>query len=479
VVVRFASGRDAAARQRTLDAHRLTLVQAMPGTDFVLVRPSRHLDPTTLKADPAIADARPVAAVHAFGTGGSAPGSPPDDELFPAQWHLRAIGIPRAWEVTTGTGAVVAVLDTGVAYEDDGPYKRAPDLAGTTFVPGWDFVDNDAHPDDVPIVGKGSHGTHIAGTVAETTNNRIGAAGAAPGASIMPVRVLAPDETGTSWATAQGLRFAADHGANVANLSLGGAVDAPELADAVAYAIGKGVTVVVSSGDDGSPALTYPAAYPGVVAVGAVRYDNTRASYSNYGADLALVAPGGDVHEDLNQDGLDDGVVQQTLNERPGSFCYCFTEGTSSAAAHVSSVAALVLAAGRARSPAEVRDVLVSTAADLGPPGRDDEYGAGLVQATGALGMAPLPGEVPPTSAVRDEAGTATPDAAGPSTPGATSPLFGTPSRDPSSGRGAAAWLRHRWVGLAVLAALAVAVVAGRGLGRRRRQPSNVAGPGG
>ncbi|MDP9387161.1 MAG: S8 family peptidase [Actinomycetota bacterium] len=394
VVVRFTPRSDAAARAAALARHRLAVVDSMPGTEYVLVGGARPVDPAVLEAEPAVADAHRAATVHALGASGAAE---PNDELFKAQWHLRAIGIPRAWDVSTGERIVVAVLDTGVAYEDFGPFTKAPDLAGTTFVPGWDFVDDDSHPNDYPVPGKGSHGTSIAGTIAQTTNNGTGAAGVAPGASIMPIRVLSPDERGTSFTVAKGLRFAADRGAHVANLSLGTAERAPELADAIEYALGKGVTVIASSGDNGTSAVTFPASHPDVVAVGATGYDNARAEYSSYGAELDLVAPGGVLGEDQNHDGLEDGVVQQAVYEVSSSFCYCFRQGTSSAAAHVSGVAALVLAAGRAQTPAQVRHLLVSTAADLGPKGRDDEYGAGLLQAARALGLPPLPGETPPT----------------------------------------------------------------------------------
>ncbi|MDQ3931478.1 MAG: S8 family serine peptidase [Actinomycetota bacterium] len=395
----------------------------------------------------------------------------PNDELFRAQWHLRATGIPRAWEVSTGEGAVVAVLDTGVAFEDHGPYRKAPDLAGTRFVPGYDFVDNDSHPNDVPVKGTGSHGTHVAGTIAQSTNNVIGTAGVAPGAAIMPVRVLAPDGSGTSQAIALGLRFAADHAAHVALLALGATVDAPDVAEAVAYAIAKGVTVVVSSGEDGTSQLTFPAAYPDVLAVGAVRYDNTRAPYSNHGAALDVVAPGGDLEVDQNADGLDDGVVQQTLFGEPAafSFCYCFKEGTSSAAAHVAGVAALVIAAGRAKTPAQVRDTIVSTAADLGPPGRDDEYGAGLVQATRALGMPPGAGEVPPTTGsarhTHDHDGVSAPEESD-AIPPTSEPAFALPTADED----VSTRLRRRWAGAAVIGGLALAGLAGYFTSRRRRR---------
>jgi serine protease len=309
----------------------------------------------------------------------------PNDPLFAQQWHLAAIGLPDAWKVTTGSDVTVAVLDTGVAYEDDRDYRRAPDLAGTRFAPGWDFIDNDSHPHDEPIPGRPSHGTHMTGTIAQTTGNGLGGAGVAPGVTIMPIRVLEPNGSGTNENIAAGLRFAADHGADVANLSLGSRESSPAVAEAVRYAADKGVTVVAAVGEEGGPEATFPAAYPGVIAVGAVRFDKTLAPYSSYGPRLDLVAPGGQRSSDQNGDGLEDGIIQQSLQDQKNSFCFCFLEGTSSAAAHVSGVAALVIAAGRATTPAEVREVLLSSAEDLGPAGRDETYGAGLVQADRAV----------------------------------------------------------------------------------------------
>ncbi|HEX2274721.1 MAG TPA: S8 family serine peptidase [Acidimicrobiales bacterium] len=339
----------------------------------------------------AVAALAVAACARSSGTAPASPSTPavppvPDDPFFPAQWHLRMIGIPEAWQVTTGAGAVVAVLDTGVAYEDEGPYRRAPDLAGTRFVPGWDFIDDDSHPNDEAVSGRPGHGTHMAGTIAQTTGNQLGGAGVAPGAAIMPIRVVRTGGEGAgAEEVAQGLRFAADHGAHVANVSLASRVDAPEVAAAVRYAVDKGVTVVAPIGEDGGSDATFPAAYPGVVAVGAVRMDRSRAAYSNFGPRLDLVAPGGDLSGDRDGDGLEDGIVQQTVLDQRDTFCFCFIEGTSSAAAHVSGTAALVVAAGRAVRPADVRAALLDSAEDLGPPGRDDEFGAGLVSASRAV----------------------------------------------------------------------------------------------
>ena len=313
------------------------------------------------------------------------PVAPPNDPLFRHQWNLSAIGIPAAWAISRGAGAVVAVLDTGVAYETRGPYRRAPDLAGTRFVAGWDFVDGDAHPNDVaPRDGRRSHGTQMAAIIAQTAGNRLGGAGVAPAAAIMPVRVLRPDLSGSATAIARGLRFAADHGADIASLSIAGP-RTRRVTDAVRYATAKGVTVVAAAGNDGAPSVGWPAADPRVIAVGAVGRNLALAPYSNHGRALDLVAPAGTGDDVSTGYGPPDGVVAQTLKGGPGRFCFCFSASTSAAAAEVSGVAALLVGSRRARGPAAVRAALLAGARDLGPAGRDREYGAGLVQALGAL----------------------------------------------------------------------------------------------
>jgi len=322
----------------------------------------------------------------------------PDDPLFEYQWNLSAIQIPAAWSVSRGAGAVVAVLDTGVAYETRGPYRRAPDLAGTRFVAGWDFVDGDAHPNDVaPRDGRRSHGTQMAAIIAQTTGNGLGGAGVAPAATLMPIRVLRPDLSGTATAVARGLRFAADHGADVASLSIAGPSQTRLVRRAVTYATAKGVTVIAATGNDGRAAVGWPAADPRVIAVGAVARDLTRAPYSNFGRALDLVAAAGAGNGGDSGYGPTDGVVGQTLKGGPAEFCFCFTASTSAAAAQVSGVAALLVGSGRAEGPAAVRAALRQGARDLGPAGVDREYGSGLVQALGALRVAAGETAAPPT----------------------------------------------------------------------------------
>jgi serine protease len=311
----------------------------------------------------------------------------PDDPGYdPYQWHLDndeygGINMESAWDISTGSGVVVAVLDTGVAYENYGPYCKAPDLAGTTFVPGYDFVNNDAHPNDDHW-----HGTHVAGTIAQTTNNGYGFAGVAFDCSIMPVKIANAAGSYYDNDFKDGVYYAVDHGADIISCGLGGA-PSNRIREAVEYAYNNGVTVIAAAGNEylNGNQPQYPAAYDDyVIAVGATIYNETHAYYSNTGSYLDLVAPGGDMRVDQNGDGYDDGVLQQTFL---GSFCdffSVFANGTSMATPHVSGVAALLVANG-VTGPDNIRYILQSTADDLGASGRDDDYGWGLVNAYSAV----------------------------------------------------------------------------------------------
>ncbi len=300
------------------------------------------------------------------------------------------INLEPAWDITTGDpNVIIAVLDTGVAYETYKNFIQAPDLANTRFVAGHDFVNNDDHPND-----DDGHGTHVTGTIAQSTNDGLGVAGIAYNCSIMPVKVLSRRGEAPYTTIADGVYFAADNGAHVINLSLGGPYDSATLRDAVAYAYNKGVTIVCSAGNDGAGAPpSYPAAYNAYcIAVGATRYDQTRAPYSTTGGYLDLAAPGGevDITTDQNGDGYVDGILQQTFGLSPKDMGYWFYEGTSMAAPHVSGVAALLISTG-VTGPDAVREALEATAEDLGTPGKDVEFGWGLIDAYAALNYYHIP----------------------------------------------------------------------------------------
>ena len=320
----------------------------------------------------------------------------PNDPLYSYQWHLDnarygGIRMEEAWDISTGSGVIVAVIDTGVAYENYGRrYKQAPDLAKTCFVLGYDFVNNDNHPND-----DNSHGTHVAGTIAQSTNNNIGVAGVAFSACLMPIKVLDKNGNGYYPDVAEGIYFATDNGAHVISMSLGGSFSSDTLENALAYAYGKGVTIVAAAGNEyenGNPAI-YPAAYDAyVIAVGATRYDETRAYYSNTGDYVDLTAPGGDIRVDQNGDVYGDGVLQNTFNpntKNPRDFGYWFFQGTSMATPHVSGVAALILQKNPTWTPADVREALEKTAEDKGASGWDPEYGWGIVDALAAVEYTP------------------------------------------------------------------------------------------
>lgn len=335
-----------------------------------------------LSQNPSIEYVEPNYVVHALGV--------PNDPLYQYQWHLDndefgGIEIEEAWELSTGLGATVAVIDTGLTTVSDGP---------DCVVGSYNTID------DTTTVADGSgHGTHVANTVAEATNNGIGAAGVAYDACVMPVKVLGDDGSGSTADVADGIRYAVDNGADIINLSLGSSADSQTMVDAVAHAHSNGVTVIAAMGNDSSASASYPAAYDDfVIAVGATSYDEELASYSNFGSSVDVVAPGGEMYtyrgpfqreNDENKDGYVDGVLQQTVGDAGDS--YYFYQGTSMASPHVAGVAALVLAYGNAAggdgvtSPEEMRTALQSSADDLGATGRDDTFGHGIINAHQAL----------------------------------------------------------------------------------------------
>jgi len=296
----------------------------------------------------------------------------PDDPQFAQQWHLKAAGAPSAWDTARGAGVTVAIIDTGVAPVDD--LDRARLLAGHNFLNGG----NDARDDH-------GHGTHVAGTVAQTTDNGIGVAGMAPLARLLPLKVLGADGSGTSVAIADAIRWAADHGARVLNLSLGGGARSAAMADAVRYARSRGCVVVCAAGNGGGRGVSYPAAYPGAVAVSSVGPAGRLAPYSSYGPQVRLAAPGGDKTQ-----GEQGGVLQETIDPASGEGVYRWFQGTSMASPHVAGAAALLQSAG-VTNPAAVERLLAASARSPGSYGQAEiaadaeRYGAGLLDVAGAL----------------------------------------------------------------------------------------------
>ncbi len=301
--------------------------------------------------------------------------TPNDPHYDTRQWNLKRIEAHLAWDITLGLESiVVAIVDTGVAYNHQ-------DLAGnmwsnTNGHHGYDFVNKDDDPmdDQNKIYNSVTmrcepdeiyHGTHVAGIIGAVTNNNIGIAGIAQ-VKIMAVKVL--DDCGEGYLSeiAQGIVYAADQGARVMTLSLGGA-DMRVVREAALYAWNKGVVIVAAAGNTNSP-VSYPAAYPTMIAVGSTGQNNERSSFSNYGTNLELMAPG-----------------ESIFSATPIAPLYQWHTGTSQAAPHVAGVAALVLSRNPSLLNTQVRTILNQTATDLGTMGWDPNYGWGLVNAYRAV----------------------------------------------------------------------------------------------
>lgn len=282
----------------------------------------------------------------------------PSDARYPEQWGLPKIGAPAAWDVTLGrSSVVVAVIDTGAD-------ASHPDLAARVDTANdWDFVNSDDVADD-----DNGHGTHVSGIVAATEGDGVGTVGVAPRCTILPVKVLSANGSGSSDDVAAGIRYAANHGAKVINLSLAATVADPVMGSAIVYAQGLGCVVVAAAGNEGSSGgADYPARYAGVVGVAAIDRYNARASFSNYGTGVDIAAPG-----------------KAVLSTVPGGGYEAF-DGTSMASPFVAGVAALVLSANPTWSPDEAIARVFATAQDIGSSGDDLYFGHGLVRADMAV----------------------------------------------------------------------------------------------
>ena len=318
----------------------------------------------------------------------------PNDPLYdngnnPALWGLNAIHANQAWDQTSGAGAIVAVIDTGLYLDHpdirDNVWLNVDEIANNGIdddrngkvddTHGWDFANSDNSPSD----GYG-HGTHVSGTIAATGNNGVGIIGVAHGAKIMPLKALRDDGGGSAFNIALAINYAADNRADVINMSLAGQGFSSTLEQAVTRALVMDVVVIAAAGNNMiNSQYLYPANIPGLISVGSVANVTgalpTLSTFSNTGPDIDLVAPGSNILSLKNDGG------------------YKTSSGTSMAAPHVAGLAALIRAKYPDLTPAQVRALLVSTTTDLtssgGLPGWDDIYGHGLINAQAALQASP------------------------------------------------------------------------------------------
>jgi serine protease len=414
VLVRFADGLPAwqeeavaaglgAPRSRRARFGRFSRVEVPPGeTPESMVR--------RFRAHPSVAWAETDPLLRAAGHGRVTAAQNVNDPFFPRQWHMHRIGAEEALErnPSDGAGVIVAVIDTGVAAGNGSqfPFRRAPDMEATQFLPGFDFVDDDAQPLDLGSAAdpdrpfstpRFGHGTFVASVIAATVDNGLAGIGVAPRVTILPVRVLDVDGFGTSSDVAEGIRFAVDAGARVLNLSLGGTGIAQVTREALQHAADRGVVVVAAAGNDAEEPdvfedelgsdVAWPARFPTVLAIGATNFDDQRASYSNFGPSLDLVAPGGgDPGRELPGN-VRDAVLATSFLYDPvtdeafyGGF---WATGTSFACPHAAGAAALLVALG-VDDPEAVRAMLELTVRELGGEGFDTQTGFGLLDAAAA-----------------------------------------------------------------------------------------------
>ena len=428
ILVKFRDGSSQAAQRRAVTAAGATAVSrpaAVPDTILKIVASDRAdygQALSDLQADAAVEWAQPNYVRPLLMT--------PNDPGYARQWNLDLIRMPRAWEISPGgsDAVVVAVIDSGVtaatgthsfnlwtgaAFEDVGvPVRVNPDVASARVLAGRDFVFWDG-----PVLDMVGHGTHVAGTIAQETNNELGLAGIAYRARIMPLKAcygywevqltlsarqvpgtVRTSETGgcPDAAVASALRYAADNGAAVVNLSLGSSAPSPILLDALLYAVSHGTFVAIAAGNEyeqGNP-TAYPARYAesidGVMAVGATGR-NARASYSNTGSYVEIAAPGGDVRAGgagvlIYQASLYESDFDPLRVRRPRFDRYAEVgmQGTSMATPHVAGVAALLASRG-VTQPAAIEREIRKFARDVGRAGRDDEFGYGLLDAAATL----------------------------------------------------------------------------------------------
>ena len=276
----------------------------------------------------------------------------PNDPYYGSAWHLPKIGAPTAWDNSQGSGVTIAILDTGV----DGTH---PDLA-SRMVPGWNFYDNNANTSDVQ-----GHGTSVAGTAAAASNNSAGVASVSGQSKIMPIRIASPTAYAYFSTGAQGLTYAADNGARVANISYSGFAGSSTVQNAAQYMKNKGGLVTIAAGNNGIDEGFTPTTT--LIAVSATDSNDVKTSWSSYGNFVAVSAPGAGIYTTAMGGG------------------YGAPSGTSFSSPVAAGVVALIMAANTALPNTQVESLLYSTAVDLGSAGRDPYYGYGRVNPAGAV----------------------------------------------------------------------------------------------
>ncbi len=330
--------------------------------------------------DPIDTERSPISALR-FPLSDFRPSFTPDDPLYPRQWNFAPMQTPAGWDLASGSGVVAAVVDSGVSWGDD--------LSCRALVDEYNVLTGLSGPG--AAADNFGHGTHVAGSIAQCTNNGVGVAGVAFEASIMPVKVLDASGNGSFSNVAKGVDWAREHGADVINLSLGGSCGSQTwpacsnsiLNEAISKAAAAGIVIVAAGGNFNQSAVSFPGNHPEVIAVAGADYALNRAPYSNRGTALSVTAPGGNLNADLNADGFPDGILQQTYER--SVWDYKYKHGTSMAAAQVSGAVALLHSYVPDANRQQIRQALEDSALDLGAAGKDTDFGYGLVQIADAL----------------------------------------------------------------------------------------------
>lgn len=308
-------------------------------------------------------------------TSSAGPQKFPDDPLYKIQWNLHMIHAEGGWKKNAGQNVRVAMVDTGLAYWNADGYHQLEDLQGLKVLEGYDFVRQ-----RVEAMDELGQGSHMAGTIAQTTNNGKGAAGIAYETQIMPFKVLDRQGRGSMADVAAGIRLAGDRKAQIIVLGLGGPKPSDVLHEAIKHARAQGAVIIAATGVKPNEELPYPAAYPEVMAVSAVDYKGKLTSYTTRGPKIDIAAPGGQIRQ-TDYSGITQNTIRQGDARNSGYYQW---SGTSMAAAHVAGVAALVMSTG-VEGPEAVEKILKETAQSKGAKGQKQGYGAGIVDAGRAV----------------------------------------------------------------------------------------------